>query len=69
MLRSVMKSDFIVSMPKVKTHHWVGVTLGMKKLFAVCVEKRMPQGYPAVSFFEASRAIATEFDSVVCSYL
>jgi uncharacterized protein (DUF362 family) len=25
--RTVLTSDFIVSMPKVKTHHWAGVTL------------------------------------------
>jgi uncharacterized protein (DUF362 family) len=25
--------DWIVSMPKLKTHHWVGVTLSMKNLF------------------------------------
>lgn len=27
--------DLIVSMPKMKTHHWVGVTLSMKNLFGV----------------------------------
>ena len=27
--------DWIVSMPKLKTHHWVGVTLSMKNLFGV----------------------------------
>ena len=27
--------DWIVSMPKMKTHHWVGVTLSMKNLFGV----------------------------------
>ncbi|MDD5260354.1 MAG: DUF362 domain-containing protein [Methylacidiphilales bacterium] len=30
LLRSV---DWIVSMPKMKTHHWAGVTLSMKNLF------------------------------------
>ena len=25
--------DWIVSMPKLKTHHWAGVTLSMKNLF------------------------------------
>ena len=24
---TVLKSDFVVSMPKIKTHHWAGVTL------------------------------------------
>jgi uncharacterized protein (DUF362 family) len=33
--RVVLASDFVVSMPKVKTHHWAGVTLGMKNLFGV----------------------------------
>jgi Domain of unknown function (DUF362) len=28
--RTVLVGDFIVSMPKVKTHHWAGVTLSMK---------------------------------------
>jgi uncharacterized protein (DUF362 family) len=32
-LPRVLTSDFIVSMPKVKTHHWAGVTLSMKNLF------------------------------------
>ena len=27
--RTVLESDFIVSMPKVKTHHWAGVTLSL----------------------------------------
>jgi uncharacterized protein (DUF362 family) len=27
--------DWIVSMPKIKTHHWAGVTLSMKNLFGV----------------------------------
>jgi uncharacterized protein (DUF362 family) len=30
-LPRVLTSDFIVSMPKVKTHHWAGVTINMKK--------------------------------------
>jgi uncharacterized protein (DUF362 family) len=33
--RTVLTSDFVVSMPKVKTHHWAGVTLSMKNLFGV----------------------------------
>jgi uncharacterized protein (DUF362 family) len=27
--------DWVVSMPKLKTHHWAGVTLSMKNLFGV----------------------------------
>jgi len=33
--RTILESDFIVSMPKVKTHHWSGVTLSMKNMFGV----------------------------------
>jgi uncharacterized protein (DUF362 family) len=33
--RTVLSSDFIVSMPKVKTHHWTGVTLSMKNMFGI----------------------------------
>ena len=33
--RTVLAADLVVSMPKVKTHHWAGVTLSMKNLFGV----------------------------------
>lgn len=33
--RTVLASDFIVSMPKVKTHHWTSVTLSMKNMFGI----------------------------------
>src|SRR5213594_5121303 len=33
--RTVLASDFIVSMPKVKTHHWTDVTLSMKNMFGI----------------------------------
>lgn len=29
----LLQSDFIVSMPKLKTHHWAGMTCAMKNLF------------------------------------
>jgi uncharacterized protein (DUF362 family) len=29
------RADFIVSLPKMKTHHWAGVTLSLKNLFGV----------------------------------
>lgn len=32
---ALRRADVIVSMPKMKTHHWVGVTLSMKNLFGV----------------------------------
>ena len=33
--RSLRRFDVIVSVPKMKTHHWAGVTLSMKNLFGV----------------------------------
>ena len=33
--RTLLNADFVVSMPKVKTHHWSGVTLSMKNMFGV----------------------------------
>ncbi len=33
--RAVLEADFLVSMPKIKTHHWSGVTLSMKNTFGV----------------------------------
>lgn len=32
---SVLDADFVVSLPKLKTHHWVGMTASMKNLFGV----------------------------------
>ncbi len=32
---ALRQADWIVSMPKLKTHHWTGVTLSMKNLFGV----------------------------------
>lgn len=32
---ALCQADWIVSMPKLKTHHWAGVTLSMKNLFGV----------------------------------
>jgi uncharacterized protein (DUF362 family) len=31
----LLSSDFIVSMPKLKTHHWAGITASMKNFFGV----------------------------------
>lgn len=31
--RSLLAADLIISLPKLKTHHWAGVTLSMKNLF------------------------------------
>jgi len=33
--RTVLGTDFLVSMPKIKTHHWAGVTLSMKNMFGI----------------------------------
>ena len=31
--RAIVEADLIVSMPKMKTHHWMGVTASMKNLY------------------------------------
>jgi uncharacterized protein (DUF362 family) len=33
--REVLEADLIVSMPKMKTHHWVGFTAALKNLYGV----------------------------------
>lgn len=33
--RSVLAADWVVSLPKLKVHHWAGVTLSMKNFFGV----------------------------------
>jgi len=30
---AILDSDFVISMPKLKTHHWAGMTCSMKNLF------------------------------------
>jgi uncharacterized protein (DUF362 family) len=42
--KTVVAADFLVSMPKVKTHHWSGVTLSMKNMFGVVPGSRY--GWP-----------------------
>lgn len=32
---SILEADLVVSMPKMKTHHWVGATLSLKNLFGI----------------------------------
>ena len=34
--RRCIEADLVVSMPKLKTHHWVGVTLSLKNSSAAC---------------------------------
>ncbi|MEA2557403.1 MAG: hypothetical protein QOG88_941 [Actinomycetota bacterium] len=41
---AVAKADIVVSMPKMKTHHWAGVTLSLKNCFG-CVPGRV-YGWP-----------------------
>ena len=31
--RSIVEADLVVSMPKIKTHHWVGVTCALKNMY------------------------------------
>ena len=33
--QSVLEADYVVSMPKLKTHHWVGLTCSMKNLYGI----------------------------------
>ena len=33
--KTILAADFVVSMPKMKTHHWVGVTLALKNMFGI----------------------------------
>ena len=33
--KSLLTADVVISMPKIKTHHWAGVTLSLKNLFGV----------------------------------
>ncbi|MFN4260612.1 MAG: DUF362 domain-containing protein [Gemmataceae bacterium] len=33
--RTAAEADVLISMPKLKTHHWVGVTLSLKNLFGI----------------------------------
>ncbi len=33
--KTILGADLVVSLPKMKTHHWVGVTLSMKNLFGI----------------------------------
>jgi uncharacterized protein (DUF362 family) len=32
---TVLSADIVISMPKIKTHHWAGVTLSLKNLFGI----------------------------------
>lgn len=42
--RHVIEADFIVSIPKLKAHHWAGVTLSLKNLLGIIPSSRY--GWP-----------------------
>jgi uncharacterized protein (DUF362 family) len=42
--RTVLEAHLVVSMPKIKTHHWSGVTLSMKNMFGIVPGSRY--GWP-----------------------
>lgn len=42
--KSVLEADYIVSVPKMKTHHWAGVSLSLKNLFGIIPGSRY--GWP-----------------------
>lgn len=42
--RTVVDADYFVSMPKLKAHHWAGVSLSMKNLFGIVPGSRY--GWP-----------------------
>ncbi len=33
--KTALSADIVISMPKIKTHHWAGVTLSLKNLFGI----------------------------------
>lgn len=42
--RTILEADGVVSVPKLKTHHWVGMTAAMKNLFGIVPGRKY--GYP-----------------------
>ena len=38
---TVQAADVVISMPKIKTHHWAGVTLSLKNSFESCPARSM----------------------------
>lgn len=42
--QSILEADLVVSMPKLKTHHWVGLTVSMKNLYGTLPGNRY--GWP-----------------------
>ncbi len=42
--KTAVTADLVISMPKIKTHHWAGVTLSMKNMFGII--PGMKYGWP-----------------------
>jgi uncharacterized protein (DUF362 family) len=42
--KTILEADAIISVPKMETHHWVGITASMKNLFGVVPGRKY--GYP-----------------------
>ena len=65
--RTVLQADVLVSMPKIKAHHWSGVTLSMKNMFGIVPGARY--GWPKnilhwKAFRKASSTCAQPFPSI-----
>ena len=67
--RTILDSDFVISLARLKTHHWTGVTLGMKNMFGVIPGSIY--GFPKNRLHWASypRAIADIWSSVKPNYI
>jgi uncharacterized protein (DUF362 family) len=66
--RTVLEADFVVSMPKIKAHHWSEVTLSMKNMFGVVPGTR--SGWPKTfsigqAFNKASSTSVQRFQSTL----
>ncbi len=42
--KTIVEADGVISIPKMKTHHWVGMTGAMKNLFGIVPGRKY--GYP-----------------------
>ena len=73
--RHVREADLIVSVPKLKTHHWAGVSLSMKNLFGIVPGCRY--GWPknilhtnglalsVLGVYQAARPVVAVVDGIV----
>ena len=62
---TVARADVVVSMPKMKTHHWAGVTLSLKNLFGTRARPRLrlAEERPALG---GDRAVASSTSPAPC---